>query len=190
MANQGEGVRVIWGLKDTRKALREFAPDLQKEMNQRIRTEGNKLRDFARSRVPNDPPVTNWNRSAPANGRARGGAGWPAWNAAEIRKGIKFKSGGRTRVKGSVYSDAYSLRTESAAGVIYEVGGRRSNGRTRSGAFLIKTLNNYGVASRGIWAALDAWGRQEMQKTLQDIVDDTNRQLQARLDAANDREVI
>lgn len=183
----GEGVLVLTGLADTRRAIRNYSPELLKAMNKRIRDEGNQLRDFARLLVPEAPPAKGWRTTPAVNPRSRGGAGWPAWDIAEIRKGIKFKAGGRKRQKGSQISDAYSLRTESAAGAIYEVAGRRSSGNG-TGVGLITQLNSKGVASRGIWAALDIWGRDRMRQVITDIVEDTQRQLQAALDAANDRE--
>lgn len=181
-----EGKLVIFGLKDTRKALKDYAPEVLKEMNKEIRGVGKSLTLLSKGNIPEKPPMRGWREVTAANGSSRGGSGWPAWNASEIRKGVKFKTGGR-RKKGSNISDAYALINESAAGAIFELAGRRSNG-AGTGVQFIENLNRVRRASRAIWNALDERGKEEIQKGILDAIKKAEDQLQARLDAANDRE--
>jgi hypothetical protein len=59
------------------------------------------------------------------NPRTRGGAGWPAWDQSIIKAGISS-----TKAEGKVRRDyttsAGALINRSAAGVIYELAGRKN----------------------------------------------------------------
>jgi hypothetical protein len=101
---------------------------------------------------------------------------------------IKPKIGGRPRQKGSVWSDAYSIIQNSAAGSIYELAGRRSNGNG-TGVQFINNLNKISHASRALWKALDERGERETQVAILDALKKAEAELEARLAAANDREV-
>lgn len=182
-----QGDVVLIGLRDTKKALKDYAPDVLKQMNAEIRGVGKSLTLVAKADIPEAPPMRGWRQVPASAGRTRGSAGWPAWDPAAIRKGIKFKTGGR-RTKGSAISDAYSLVNDSAAGAIFEVAGRRSNG-SGTGVDFINNLNKVRQASRAIWAALDDRGKREIQDAIVQAIDKAERELQARLAAANDREV-
>ena len=183
-----EGEIVLTGLKDTKKALKAYAPEVLKEMNAEIKGVGKSVATLAKARIPEAPPMRGWRTVPATNGRSRGGAGWPAWSPSEMKKGIKFKTGGARRKKGSTTSDAYSLINQSAAGMIFELAGRSSNG-AGSGVALINDLNHVRKASRAIYSALDERGKKEVAEAIVQAVDKAEKALQATLNAANDREV-
>lgn len=186
MPVQGEVVLV--GLKDTKKALKQYAPDVLKEMNSEIKEVGKSVVSMAKARIPDAPPMSGWRTVPAATGRARGGAGWPAYSPSEMKKGIKFKTGGARRKKGSTTSDAYSLINNSAAGMIFEIAGRISNG-AGTGVSFIQDLNRVRKASRAIYSALDERGKAEVQDAIVKAVEKAEAALQQELNAANDREV-
>jgi len=183
-----EGEVILTGLKDTKKALKQYAPEVLKEMNAEIKAVGKSVATLAKARIPEAPPMRGWRTVPAAAPRARGGAGWPAYSPSEMKKGIKFKTGGARRKKGSTTSDAYSLINQSAAGMIFELAGRTSNG-AGSGVAFINDLNHIRKASRAIYSALDERGKREVAQAISDAVEKAEQALQAELNAANDREV-
>lgn len=183
-----EGEIILTGLKDTKKALKQYAPEVLKEMNSEIKAVGKSVATLAKARIPEAPPMRGWRNVPAAAPRARSGAGWPAYSPSEMKKGIKFKTGGARRKKGSTTSDAYSLINQSAAGMIFELAGRTSNGNG-SGVAFINDLNKVRKASRAIYSALDERGKAEVAQAISDAVEKAEKALQAQLNAANDREV-
>lgn len=99
----------VVGLGDTLKAMKVYSPNALKE----YRTESRKAADivvrFARAAIPTEPPMRNWRKVSPRKPRAtprphidprtkpRGNKGWPIWNSAEIRGGIKIVSSKKTQ---------------------------------------------------------------------------------------------
>lgn len=179
---------VLVGLKETKKALKDHAPELLKAMNKEIKGIGNDLSSFARTKIPESSPARGWRTVPAASPRSRGGAGWPAWNPGEMKKGVKFKTGG-TKKKGSATQSAYSLINESAAGAIFEIAGRSASG-SGSGVSLINDLNQTSKASRIIWSALDERGKREVAEAIEEVIKHTDSKLQDQLNSANDRDVI
>jgi hypothetical protein len=122
----------VKGLVEVQKALKQFAPDLYKEMNKEIRSAMRVVIADARSQVPNQiQNLSGWqdegkqvvSRTA---GKTRG---FPKYNPNVIRKGLTF-SLGRSRRNRSGFVNAYKLLNRSAAGAIYETAGRKNpNGR-------------------------------------------------------------
>jgi len=163
----------VYGLYDTRRAMAQLAPELKKALDNEMRDGGNRLRDDARRRVPQQSPMSGWRTNAPAQARrgwgadgkqkasgaiSRGGAGWPAWNPAQVNAGIKTRIG-QGRKRGDITSAAVQVRNESAAGVIFELAGRNSTGKSPQGIQFIRNLDRYDAASRLIWQAFDNIGK-------------------------------
>ena len=173
---------VLIGVKDTLAALKEFDQDAVKGFNKVVTSELKIARDQARNKVDkiqsrnSDTPMSGWRKVEPKNPSktSRGGKGWPAWDTGAIKTGIVS-----TRAEGKVRADyttsAGALLNKSAAGAIFEVGGRLGG----SGNF-IENLNWFGKASRLIWWAVDK-NKAEIEKKISDALDDAKRTLQQHL---------
>jgi hypothetical protein len=112
----------VEGVKQTRKALRQFAPDLNKELNTELKLALSPIAKRARGFVPADSPMSGW-----AN-RSFSEAMFPMYNARTIRSGIGFttKPGKTTR---SGFTANATIFNKSVAGAIYETAGRANNGQ-------------------------------------------------------------
>ena len=174
---------VLTGIKETLAALKQFDENAVKGFNKVISTELRDARDQARNKVDKigssqtDTPMRGWRKVAPTNPSAtsRGGKGWPAWDTGAIKTGIVS-----TRAQGKVRADyttkAGALLNKSAAGAIFEVGGRLGG----SGRF-IENLNWFGKASRLIWWAVDK-NKAQIEKKISDALEDAKKTLQKHLD--------
>jgi hypothetical protein len=111
----------IEGVKETRKAIRQFAPDLNKELNSELRAALAPIAKKARGFVTSDSPMSGW------AGRSFSEGKFPTYNAGTIRKGIGFttKPGRATR---SGFTANATIFNKSVAGSIYEWAGRANNG--------------------------------------------------------------
>lgn len=153
-------VIVLTGIKETLANLKEFDKDAVRRFNKVINTELSGAERDAKNIIQDEPPMSGWRKSDAAKGKTRGGAGWPGWNAGEIRSKItKTKAQGKTR--GDYTTSAGALLNKSAAGSIFEVAGRVASGtkkmtaQTSSGQFLRTIGNRFGKASRVVWRVVD-----------------------------------
>ena len=174
---------VLVGVKETLAALKKFDEDAVKGFNKVVTSELKIARDQARNKVDkigssqSDTPMRGWRKVEPKNPSktSRGGKGWPAWDTGAIKTGIVS-----TRAQGKVRADyttsAGALLNKSAAGAIFEVGGRLGG----SGRF-IENLNWFGKASRLIWWSVDK-NKAEIEKKISDALDDAKKSLQRHLD--------
>jgi hypothetical protein len=107
----------VEGVKQTRKAIRQFAPDLNKELNSELRVALAPIAKKAKGFVPSDSPMSGW------TGRSFSEAKFPMFNARTIRSGIGFttKQGRTTR---SGFTSNATIFNKSVAGAIYETAGR------------------------------------------------------------------
>jgi hypothetical protein len=112
----------IEGVKQTRKALRDFAPDLNKQLNAELKVALAPIAKKARGFVPSDSPMSGW------VSRSFSEARFPFFNASAIRSGIGFttKAGKTTR---SGFTSNATIFNKSVAGAIYETAGRANNGQ-------------------------------------------------------------
>lgn len=108
----------VEGVKETRKALRQFAPDLNKELNAELKAALAPIARKAKGFAPSNSPMSNWSRSAE-------NSGFPAYNLGAIKSGIGYstKAGKTTR---SGFTSNAKIFNKSFAGAIYEVAGRRN----------------------------------------------------------------
>lgn len=105
------------------KALREFAPDIAKEMNKEINSILKPIAAEARSLMPNDSSIlSGW----------RGNGEWGTrlkWNSALAKKGIA-PTRSSSKIRSSGFTNVYGIAQKDAGGAIYELAGRRNpNGR-------------------------------------------------------------
>lgn len=107
----------IRGNTDLRKALRRFAPDLEKTLKKEL---GAALRPVVRQAkgfVPSESPMSGW---AP---RSFSEARFPFYSATEIKRGITYTTSvGKVNKNG--FSSMASIKNKSAVGAIYEGAGR------------------------------------------------------------------
>jgi hypothetical protein len=102
---------------DLRKALRAFAPDLEKQLRKDLADAMKPVVAKARGFAPAEPPMRNW---AP---RSFSEAKFPFYNVDTIRSGITYStSPGRVNDYG--FSSMAKITNKSAAGAIYETAGR------------------------------------------------------------------
>ena len=173
---------VLTGIKETLAALKQFDENAVKGFNKVVTSELKIARDQARNKVDKiqnkttETPMRGWRTVEPTNPSktSRGGKGWPAWDTGAIKTGIVS-----TRAQGKVRADyttsAGALLNKSAAGVIFEVGGRLGG----SGQF-IQNLNWFSKASRLIWSVVDK-SKAEIEKKIADALEDAERTLQQHL---------
>lgn len=183
----GSGI-IIEGADQFLRGLQNIAPDLSKELKDRLLTIGDRIIDNARGKVPSKSPLSRWERVPidPAawhakfnkNGRVKQRAGgFPAYDAGKIRAGLKAST---SKPKGAKGGAILYLTNKDAAGSIFEVVGRRRNPSNASGAHFIKTLQDFEPASRVIWAAYDESGRKRVQQEILDTCIDIEEEFNRR----------
>lgn len=163
---------VLIGVKQTLKALEEFDKQSVKAFNKVLTTELKNAKKDAQGFVTAEPPLSGWRTVPAAKPRTRGGAGWPSWDQSIIRQGITS-----TRAEGKPRRDyttsAGALKNRSAAGVIYEIAGRKN----RVGNFISNLERKQGDASRLIWKSVDK-NRPQMQRKIADAFAEVVRKIQ------------
>ena len=112
----------VRGAVATRKALLKFAPDLAKETTKEIANFLKPVVKNARGYAPSNADVpSGWVKRPNAGGR------WAArsYDAAEVRRGITFKST-PSKPNRNGFRSLATIFNRSAAGAIYETAGRKS----------------------------------------------------------------
>jgi hypothetical protein len=177
-----EEVIVLTGIKETLDALKDFDKDAVKRFNKVINNELAGAERDARNIISEDPPMSGWRKSDAARGKTRGGAGWPGWNAGEIRSKIT-KTKAQGKVRGDYTTSAGALLNKSAAGSIFEVAGRKTKataGRTSSAQFLRNLGNRFGKASRVVWRVVDK-DRSRIEANVAQALEEAKLELQKHL---------
>ena len=105
------------GNAEFRKALRTFAPDLEKALKSEIKSALTPVVRQARGFVPSTAPLSNW------NGRSFSEGTFPPFNAATIKSKIGYTSTVSKPNKNGFTSMA-TVFNNSRAGAIYESAGR------------------------------------------------------------------
>ena len=103
-----------------KKALNQYAPDLAKELTKDL---GNILKPVvneARSFVPLASPMSGWTKRDTSKG-----ARFPKYDAAEIRKGIIYKTTPSKPNKAG-FVNTIRIQNKSMIGAIYETAGRKN----------------------------------------------------------------
>ena len=124
----------VKGIVEAQKALKQFAPDLYKEMNKEIRSAMRKVVDDARGMVqPNVYQLESWqDKGKPVVSRTGRKLGFPRYNEALIKKGLTY-SLGRSRRNSAGFVNVYRLLNRSRVGAIIETAGRANfNGDPKS----------------------------------------------------------
>jgi hypothetical protein len=170
---------VLYGVKETQKALEKFDKDAVKAFNKLVNSELNNAKKEAQGFVKTEPPLSGWNTQPPRNPRSRGGAGWPAWDQSVIKSGISVSKAER-KVRKDYTTNAGALKNRSAAGVIYELSGRdnKSSGKNN---FISNIEKKVGNASRLVWRSVDK-NRPRIERNVAEALEDLKRKLQKNLE--------
>lgn len=155
------------GYNDFKKQLKQFAPDLRKDMDREIRAALKPVVSNARNLVPAQP-LSGWRIG---NGRTgeRGGARMPDWDQSTVRKGIVLRQGGK-RARGNSTQSAWKLQNKSAAGEVFEIA-KKQRTKPSGGIFTSALTLWHGETSRLIWRAWDeAGGKKKVTREVTAIV--------------------
>jgi hypothetical protein len=107
------------GNSDLRKALRNFAPDLEKNLRKEMAVGLKPVVRAAKGFVPAVSPMSGWAARSFNEGR------FPTYNASTIVRGITYStSAGRSNKKG--FRSMARIMNKSAVGAIYETAGRKN----------------------------------------------------------------
>jgi hypothetical protein len=107
------------GNSDLRKALRNFAPDLEKNLRKEMASGLKPVVRAAKGFVPAEAPMSGW--AARSFSEAR----FPFYSASTIIRGITYStSAGRSSKKG--FRSMARIMNKSAVGAIYETAGRKN----------------------------------------------------------------
>jgi hypothetical protein len=138
---------VVSGVPELKRALKQFAPDLAKEMNDEIRVALKAVTDTAKAKVPPSAPgnLYNWNdKGGEPTTRTSRFRAFPKYDAQLIRKGLTYSLGQQKRNRQG-FAGMFSLFNKDAAGSIIELAGRVHPGGRRQ-----KASRNYGESSKDI----------------------------------------
>ena len=120
----------VEGLRETRRVLAKFAPDLKREVDKdardRLKFMVKEAKGFAPSTLPQNLhgwAVETAGRKITAQTSAFATRSFPLYQAAEVKAGIAYDTG-FSRANKYGFRSLYELRNKSAAGSIYETAGR------------------------------------------------------------------
>ena len=102
---------------DLRKALRSFAPDLEKQLRKDLAAAMKPVVAKARGFVPAESPMSGWAPRSFSEGR------FPTYSQSTIKSGITYSTGA-SKVNRYGFSSMATISNKSAAGAIYETAGR------------------------------------------------------------------
>lgn len=103
-----------------RKALNQYAPDLAKELTKELGSILKPLVAEARGFVPVESPMSGWAERA-----SDGGHKFPKYDAAEIKRGIIYKTT-PSKVNSQGFKNTVRIQNKSMIGAIYETAGRKN----------------------------------------------------------------
>ena len=178
----GLGIKppAIYGVHETLAALKALDHNAWRRINYAINKAGGEVRDVARGLV--DPQgLSGWQRQLPGGTKGNRRAGY---NPAEVASGIKLKRR-RPKKNGPEVQSAIVIANTTAAGAIWEVAGRKSDGKTPAGMAMVKAMRRRGgPASRTIWAAADQTDMGHVHEVITDQLDIARKQVQHMIDRA------
>ena len=103
-----------------RKALNQYAPDLAKELTRELGIILKPIVAEARGFVPLESPMSGWAERA-----TDGGHKFPKYDAAEIKRGIIYKTT-PSMVNSKGFKNLIRIQNKSMLGAIYETAGRKN----------------------------------------------------------------
>lgn len=175
------------GFRTTLAALKELDPEANKDVTKTLRASAKRLQNEARGLI-DSAGLSGW-------GNWRGG-----YDPTTISNGIKITTAKR-RKRGTAVSNVIGVQNTTAAGVIWELAGRKTNGTPPRPGINPKTGYTYGNgvgfvaairsksgkrASRLVWGAYDSpqeWSADTERELLIAAVDKACKATQAKLGA-------
>jgi hypothetical protein len=109
----------IRGNADLRKAMRQFTPDLEKNLKAELRKALLPVARLAKSYVPSQSPMSGWAARSFSEGH------FPTWSSNTIARGIGY-SASPSRINKNGFSSMARIFNKSAVGAIYETSGRKN----------------------------------------------------------------
>jgi hypothetical protein len=103
-----------------RKALKQYAPDLAKELTKELGSVLKPIVNEARSFVPVTSPMSGWAKTE----TSRGGR-FPKYDSKEIRSGIVYKTT-PSKPNRAGFVNTVRIQNKSMQGAIYETAGRKN----------------------------------------------------------------
>lgn len=167
------GVKVT-GVRQTLRALKLAAPDLEKEARRSINDSVREVVVTARGFIP-DQPMSGWTKDS---------WGHRGWDKRTAQMGIRRMNPSR-RAKNGGYLYSIDVANVSAPGMIYELAGSKSNGQTSQGQQFITNIERTGLR-RPLRRVVVRAGIEKGEKAKLSILaalDKAQRVTQARLDA-------
>lgn len=126
----------VKGVKELRYALRNFEPDLAKELQTEMALALKPIVKKARGFIPSDFTPSHW-RADSKTGK------WPVYNAALMRRGIGYKTT-PSKPNRRGFSYAASINNKTASGSIFETAGRKNpNGMQKAPKGTPRTNKNF-----------------------------------------------
>ena len=104
------------GVNDLRKALKQYAPDLDKQLKKDLKIATSEVVSKARGYAPTTAPLSNW---------GKGAGKFPLYNAKIVKNGIRLSTA-RSKKSTKGFSSSIRIVNASAAGAIYETAGRKN----------------------------------------------------------------
>lgn len=173
----------VRGLKEAKKALKAFEPDLAKNLNKEVRAFAAPVVKHAQSFVePSAGGLTNWTTKMAPKKSDEPRKGFPKFNLAIVKRGIKFSTA-PTRKNSRGFVTLYRIINASAAGAIYETAGTKNyNSKPSARPNFSKQLGStYGkdkIKGRLIYRAWDE-DKGKAQGKIVSAVDKTLREFQS-----------
>lgn len=153
---------VIEGVVGLKKALRQLAPDIKKEMDKEIRGALKPIIKDARSKVDGKAPgdLFNWNdpgytRKPRVPGKKEA---FPSYNQTIIRRGLTY-SVATSRIDNSGFVSLFTLFNKSRSGAIIETAGRVGSPNPRAASNNPNAGERFIGAMNGIGGLVDYSGR-------------------------------
>jgi hypothetical protein len=103
------------GVDNLRKAMKNYAPDLDKALKKELTALASPVVNKARGYAPAVAPLTNWGRE---------GGKFPTYNGSLVKRGIRFSTARKKNSRG--FSSSVRIVNATAAGAIYETAGRKN----------------------------------------------------------------
>lgn len=157
----------VTGVREAMAALKEVDKKLERDLRKRMGSAAKPLQAAAQAKIPSAAPMSNWTR------------GRYAYDGGAARGGVKVKVGGAAR-KNRWTWPLVTLTQSNAAGIIYDMAGRRSRGRSKSGVQFIANLNRFGRASRSMWPAAEQ-NRKVVDAEILKAIEDTTKTVNAKI---------
>ena len=183
----------VRGLKEAKKALKSFNPDIEKNLNKEVRAFAAPVVRKAQGFVENSAGgLTNWTVAGSAKkfkeSQPEKRKGFPKFNASTVRRGIRLSTK-PTRRNNQGFVSIYRIVNSNAAGAIYETAGRKNANKGKSARpNFAKQMGSFGgrdmMRGRLIFKAWDE-DKGVAQGRIVSAVDKTLRQFQSTMNKAS-----